>query len=401
MTESRLPGNAPRVAALLRDRKEILIQTWIERVLTDPKVPEANKLSTPDLVDHIPLLIEQIIASLSGCERRGASTQPPPPSEVAGRRQGDSKAAREHAEHRFTERYSTAEAMRELSHFRAALMDLCRAEEVPLDGEAAKHVHALIDEGMSTLATGMERAAHAELRRDAMFRERFMGILGHDLRNPLGTVTMAATMLLEWEDLPPVMVKPVRRILSSAGRMARLIRDLLDLTRSRVGGGLPIAPMPADLHAICRQTVDELELQHPTSPLLLTAEGNTAGSWDPDRLAQVVSNLVGNALTHGLAGAPVRVALREEADSVVLEVHNEGPPIPPELQAILFDPFRRGPQAASREASSDGLGLGLFISRQIVEAHGGSLEVTSEPGLGTAFTVRLPKEAPSGGELPR
>jgi signal transduction histidine kinase len=97
----------------------------------------------------------------------------------------------------------------------------------------------------------------------------------------------------------------------------------------------------------------------------------------------------------------VRVALREEAGSVVLEVHNEGPPIPPEVQAILFDPFRRGPQVTSREAPSDGLGLGLFISRQIVEAHGGSLDVTSEPGLGTAFTVRLPKGDPSGGELPR
>jgi signal transduction histidine kinase len=153
-------------------------------------------------------------------------------------------------------------------------------------------------------------------------------------------------------------------------------------------GGIPVQPRPLDFHEHVRRVVDEVQVAHPERHIDFLARGDGRGEWDEGRLAQVVTNLVGNALQHSPPGTPVRVSTWSEGPDVCLEVHNEGAPIPAELLPRLFEPYRQGPEAGEGRGS---LGLGLYITRQIVLGHQGTLEVRSRAGDGTTFTVRLPR----------
>jgi signal transduction histidine kinase len=219
-------------------------------------------------------------------------------------------------------------------------------------------------------------------------REQLLAVLGHDLRSPLGAIIMAASVLGSREDHDSERrAQAVDRILRSARRMERLLDDMLDLTRIRLGSGLPLTRASMDLETTCRHVVDELATSHPHRVLRFEPSGDLHGVWDADRLAQVVSNLAGNALHHGDEGAAVVVSARGEGEQVVLAVHNEGRPIPPEDLERIFEPLV---QSESRGASAH-LGLGLFIVREIVDAHGGRVGVTSSRAEGTTFTVWLPR----------
>ncbi|HEX8702845.1 MAG TPA: ATP-binding protein [Myxococcaceae bacterium] len=232
-----------------------------------------------------------------------------------------------------------------------------------------------------------------ELRRTAEFRERFLGIVSHDLRNPLNSISLSANMLLREEELPARSRKTAGRITQSAERMGRMISDLLDFTRGRLGGGIPLTRRPGDLRQICRPVLEELGMGGPGSPLRLSTEGDFQGEWDADRLAQLVGNLVKNALDYSPQGSPVTVSLSDEGTWIRLEVHNHGESIPPEVLPRLFEPFRRG-MREGEESQHSGLGLGLFIARQITQAHGGTLEAHSTQEDGTTFRVRLPRAMP-------
>ncbi len=283
----------------------------------------------------------------------------------------------------------------------AALGTVCVLDRRPrdLDESQAQLLDATARQVMAqlelrrALAHERERTAlEEELRREGEFRERFIGILGHDLRNPLSAIAVAAHVLSHQSKLPPAEREVVTRIASSASRMARMVDDLLDLSHSRLKGGIPIAPRLCDLAEICRQAVSELELANPDRKLEFQVKGDGGrGYWDPDRMAQVVSNLVGNALQHGAVDAPVRVVLRGSGPGVQLEVGNQGPPIPEEEAENLFDPFRRGALPDGASVPHRSLGLGLYIVHEIVTAHGGEIGVRSSQREGTTFTIRLPR----------
>jgi signal transduction histidine kinase len=202
---------------------------------------------------------------------------------------------------------------------------------------------------------------------------------------------MSAALLQKRGGLAGWQAQTVERMRSSAGRMARIIADLLSYTRTRLGSGLPIARRAARLDEIVARVVDELRAGNAGREITIAAAGDLAGEWDPDRLEQVASNLVSNAVDHGDPGSPIRVELAGEADAVVLRVRNEGPCVPPEVLAHLFEPFSRGPDEKSRKAS--GLGLGLYISREIVRGHGGEIAASSNGE--TVVTVRLPRTPPA------
>jgi PAS domain S-box-containing protein len=231
----------------------------------------------------------------------------------------------------------------------------------------------------------LEAARRMNAEQESRFAEMFIGMLGHDLRNPLNAIMMGASLV---KRRPGGDVKTMDRILSSAERMANMVAQLLDLTRSRLAGGIPIDPRPADVSAIVSGIVDELRLVHPDRVIEWQSEGEERGRFDVDRLAQVVSNLVGNALEHGDPSRPISVRLSGEPDQVVLFVHSEGPPIPPDLLPVIFDPYRR---STARDERSKGLGLGLFITEQVVLGHGGTIEVRSSAEEGTTFAVKLPR----------
>ncbi|HEY0479155.1 MAG TPA: GAF domain-containing protein [Kofleriaceae bacterium] len=232
-------------------------------------------------------------------------------------------------------------------------------------------------------------AALAELERTVHYSELFAGVLAHDLRNPLGSIMTAAQLLLMRQEGESARhAKPMSRIVASGQRMARMIDQLLDFTRARVGGGIEIQSRDTNLADLCSQAISELELVYTDRTIQCSVVGDQGGTWDPDRLLQIISNLVANASQHGSVDGPVVVELDgRQPDSVVLEVHNRGA-ISEALLPTLFDPFRG---TRHRREHSRGLGLGLFIVKELVRAHGGTVEVTSSEAGGTTFRVRLPR----------
>jgi len=221
------------------------------------------------------------------------------------------------------------------------------------------------------------------------FREQLIGIVGHDLRSPLNTVLMAAQLLLQSEGLGEKDTELARRITRSASQAARLIDQLLDLTRSRLGGGIPIDPRRFDMNDVCRQVIGEMELTDPDRPLRVDVRGDLTGVWDRDRIYQLLANLVGNAVQHGEPQSSIELRVDGEGSDIVIEVANRGDPIPPATLPLIFDAFRQG-RTANR-SPAHGLGLGLFIAQQIALAHSGSIAVTSSDSDGTTFRVRLPR----------
>jgi len=257
-----------------------------------------------------------------------------------------------------------------------------------LVGVVALYTKVELSEDMAAAIATIARQIAIAVDRDASerFRELFIGILGHDLRNPLNAVLMAQHLLLE------TAAEPEKRLLTrlgnSAKRMERMITQLLDFTRARSGGGIALMREPADLSAICAQAVDELKTAYPERQIDMTVAGDARGLWDVDRMAQVFSNLIANAITYGSSDTPVQIRVVATPLQVVCTVRNHGAPIPAELIPYLFDPFRRARQA--KAAAAQGLGLGLFICHQIVAAHGGTTVVESSESAGTQLTVTLP-----------
>lgn len=256
-------------------------------------------------------------------------------------------------------------------------------------GERRHWLHSLypVAVGGQVIGVGALVREVTAQKRAAEFQRQLLGVVGHDLRSPLLAITSSAAMLQHAESLSERAGRAVGRILSAATRMDGIVRALADYTRVQVGRGIPLEIRPGDLRAICREVIDELQAARPGRVVSCRASGCQRGEWDPDRIGQVVANLVGNALDFSPPESPVAVVCRGEPDAVLLEVHNQGDPIPPEFRPHLFEPFRRGPGADRK----NGLGLGLFIARQIVLAHGGSIDVDSRAAEGTAFTVRLPR----------
>jgi PAS domain S-box-containing protein len=237
-----------------------------------------------------------------------------------------------------------------------------------------------------------ELAAEARRRLEAenqtRFAEMFVGILGHDLRNPLNSISMGINLI---KRKGTADARSLDRILRSGQRMANMVDQLLDLTRSRLAGGIPIEKRLIGLRTVVSGAIEELQLAHRERNIRFEEGGEMDGFWDADRLAQVVSNLVGNAIEHGDQARPVTVRLSDAGDDAVrLTVHSFGPPIPADVLPVIFDPYRR--HAAPNEKSK-GLGLGLFITQQIVAAHGGRLDCRSTEEEGTTLTVILPKGA--------
>lgn len=236
------------------------------------------------------------------------------------------------------------------------------------------------------------------LDENAEFRERLIGIVSHDLSTPISAIAMSAETILRREGLDHRTMRAVVRIQNSADRAARLIQDLLDFTQARLGGGIRIERRASNLQAIVHEVVDELSLTHPERSILVTDRGDTSGDWDPDRITQVVGNLVQNALHYSPSNSEVRVGVEDDGDHVVVTVHNDGPPIPRDRLPQIFEPLRRATTELTKRTRS--VGLGLYIVKHIVDAHRGTVLAESSPEAGTTLTVRLPRRAP-GSAKPR
>jgi signal transduction histidine kinase len=240
----------------------------------------------------------------------------------------------------------------------------------------------------------LEIATHqrteAELQRAAELEQQLVGIVGHDIRTPLSAILATAQTQLATGPLEPALRTAFERVARGGERIHQVVDLLLDFTRARIGGGIPLTLRTGDLNEVCRAAVDEVHAAHPGRVFECHLAGEALqGEWDSARLAQVAANLLDNALKYSPAGSPIRVTTsRHQGDSAAIEVFNQGPPIPEELVPALFEPFRRveGPAQSNRTS----LGLGLYIVRSIVQAHRGTISVSTGKD-GTCFRVCLPQ----------
>jgi hypothetical protein len=239
-----------------------------------------------------------------------------------------------------------------------------------------------------TIDQSMAMAAHSYMERINESREVFLAILGHDLRSPLAAIKLVGYVLERNKRLDAKSSKMARGITRTADQMEGMILDLLDFAVTRLGQGIRIVIAQMDLGPLCRHGVEEMQAAHPLRTIRYTSQGDINGMWDSRRLWQVVSNLLGNAMQHGANQMPVDLSVIGEASDVVINVHNEGKPIPPDKLPLLFRPMsRHGP-----ELRHGSVGLGLYIVNEIVTAHAGSVHVKSSLETGTDFTVRLPRQ---------
>lgn len=299
---------------------------------------------------------------------------------------GVTRQAHVHARNRLRAGFTLTEMVAEFCALRANILERWARETDEMGTDAREDLvrfnQALdqaLKEAISRYSAGLERA-----------RDLFVGILAHDLRTPLGAIAMSAQALMLTDELPDRCREAATRIGHSGSRMQRMIDDLLDFTRTRLGSPLPLALSNSDLKDVCARALDEIRAVHPERDFLLECQGRLAGRWDANRLAQLLANLLGNAVQHGAADHPVALRVRRVEDGVIAEVHNRGTPIPPHMRHQIFDPLMRGPRHGI-ERRRTGLGLGLYIARQIAVAHQGTLTVASSES-GTTFTLWLPDD---------
>lgn len=220
-------------------------------------------------------------------------------------------------------------------------------------------------------------------------RQMFLRVLKHDLRNPLNAITIGGGMLAEIGGDPEETRAVAAQIVSSGNALGRMLNDFLDFAVTRLGSRVPVTPVPLDLEALCREVIAEIHTSRPHRRIDLKVFGEVRGEWDRDRLRQLLSNLVGNAVQHGDQTTPITLSASGDASRVTLTVHNFGPPIPDALQTRIFEPFVRGSDRGSAQEGS--VGLGLYIAKEVARAHRGAIEVSSNQSDGTTFSVTLPR----------
>jgi signal transduction histidine kinase len=298
-------------------------------------------------------------------------------------------AAGEHGAGRAESGFTVEQMVAEYRALRASVIRLwtrATGELEPADVEDLTRFNEAIDqslaESVARYNTDVEQA-----------KEMFLAILGHDLRTPLGAIYTSARFMIDTDELEEPHRTLTARIAGSALRTVQMVGDLLDFTRSRLGGGIPISRAETDLGKVVHDVVDEVRAAHPGCVIHVDARGEPRGRWDAARISQAFANLVGNAVEHGYEGSAVTVRIEGEEDQVAVAIHNRGPVIPPDRLDGIFNPMKA--KESSRKAPAGGptgnLGLGLYIAERIISAHAGRIEVESSDEHGTTFTVRLPR----------
>lgn len=373
-----------KLSDFIRANLEEILTEWEEFASSLGPLEDANKA---ELRDHAAELLRVIALDIDTAQAEQESIDK---SQGKAPRQAKDTAAEIHAADRVASGFTSEHVMAEFRALRSSVLRIWSASSEitsPADIEDMIRFNEAIDQAQSE-----SMARYAEMLREA--QNLFLAILGHDVRTPLGAISMGAQVLLHDKNLPPKALKVGQGIFNSSKRMDEIVRDLLDFSTTHLGTGIPIDAKPVDLGALCIDVVEEARTFHPERDIVLASSGELTGAWDDARMGQAFSNLVSNAIEHGRAGKPIRVAIKGTASEVVFEVANEGDVIPAAKLRTFFDPVRRFAIRSAHERSKAGtanLGLGLYVVKQIVSAHGGTISVASTAGEGVRFAVRLPR----------
>jgi signal transduction histidine kinase len=376
----RLPGRAEplQLSAFIEDNVEEIVTEW--EAFARTLLPAAATMTPLTLREHAKPILQAIANQIQSGDA-GAQT-----------RSSEKTAATTHGALRHLSGFNLLQLGSEYRALRASVIKLWRAHLSKVHHGALDDLtrfNASVDQALAeSIASYADELARS--------RDTFLAILGHDLRSPLSAVSLSGEYLstagiLEGKQ----QLQAVARIQRGAASMDAMIRDLLEYTRTRLGRGIPIARKPSNIGVICEAALEEMKAGDPERIFRFESSGELDGSFDGARLQQVFANLLHNAVQHGAKDSPVFLAAHGGLDAVTVQVRNYGSPIPLDALQVIFNPLVQGPSAASGDGdrASTSLGLGLFIARNIVVGHGGTLEVESSEQAGTVFTARLPRGA--------
>lgn len=372
-----------RLSEFIRTNREAILVEWegFARTCT----PACSTLDVPGLRDHASEMLTVIAADLDTPQgghdqaEKSKGNAPPEPGKTAAERHGADRA-----ESGFT----TEQMVSEYRALRASVIRLWTKSEGEITAEDLEDLTRFNEAIDQALAESIVRYTK-DLDNS---KEMFLAILGHDLRTPIGAVMMSSEFMLETGELAEPHLELATRISRAAKRMNHMVGALLDFTRSRLGGGIPIMRGEMNMGKVVHDVADEISAAYPNRIVQIDARGTLDGEWDCPRISQVLTNLMANAMEHGSAGTDVTVAVQGDENEVDISIHNRGPAIPSAQLQGLFNPMKSSDGTGGGGTGSSGnLGLGLYIAERIVNAHRGRITVKSSEEDGTTFTVHLPR----------
>lgn len=378
-----------RLSEFIHAQMPSIINEWIN--FAESLTPAANSMSRLQLKDHIEQILQFIATDIESAQSPREQVYKSHGKSDQDVTQKDS-ASEIHGSIRHADGFDIVQMVSEYRALRASIIKLWTHENTRLsDRDMADLIrfNESIDQSLAeSVARFMQKVEHS--------KDLLLGILGHDMRSPLGAITMSSRLLTRVGELNEKQTAFNDQIQDSAIRVTKIVTDLLDLTRARLGSGLPIKRHTMDLGELAEHIVQETRVQNPHLTIILNSTGNNHGDWDRSRLGQVFSNLITNAVQYGSKDFPITVTVTGTEKVIRIIVHNRGPVISSSQLAILFNSFTRGANGdVDANNPTANLGLGLFITKEIITAHGGSIHVDSTQAEGTAFKIDLPREAPA------
>jgi len=375
-----------RLSKFIVSNRESILAEW--EAFARTCVPASSSMDIEALRDHANEMLTVIAADLDtpqGKREQSEKSKGNAPDDGTG----VATAAEEHGAGRAESGFTVEQMVSEYRALRASVIRLwtrAQGAVTAAELEDLTRFNEAIDQSLAESVTRYtQELGHS--------KEMFLAILGHDLRNPLGAVRMSAEFMLETKELKEPALTLVSRIFRSSDRMIHLVGDLLDFTRSRLGGGIPIVRADMSVGKVVHDVVDEISAAHPGCKVVVDTRGELRGSWDAARISQALTNLIGNAVEHGGTESAVTVDIGGDEREVTIAIHNGGAAIPSERLNGIFNPMKsKGAiERAAAGGPSGNLGLGLYIAERIVNAHAGRIAVESSDARGTTFTIHLPR----------
>ena len=376
-----------KLSAFIKDNLDAIVADWEAFARTLPAGRSMSALALRDHSREILLAIAADMAIRQSDQERAEEAQDIVPTE-----ESTTSAAAEHGALRQMAGFDLVQLFAEFRAMRASVMAFWQRADGAEPGPSSIEEIARFNEGMDkALAHSVQRYS-SEV---AASRDMFLAVLGHDLRGPLAGIDMSVMLLGKPGLSDPARQQAAARIKRASREMNRLITDLLEYTRTRLGAGMPVERSACDLGPVCEASLEDVRAGNPEQQFVQRISGDLNLQGDAARMQQALSNLLSNAVQHGNRSSPVTLTADGEADAIVLKVSNAGVPIPAHALQAIFEPLVQAPNASpeAHERSKTSLGLGLFIVREIVLAHGGSITVESSIAAGTVFTIRLPRAA--------
>jgi signal transduction histidine kinase len=378
-----------RLSDFILTNREPILAEW--EAFARKAQPASDSMDVGALRDHASEMLTAIAADLKTPQdkhEQAEKSKGEAPDEVANKK----TAAQKHGADRAESGFTTDQMVSEYRALRASVIRLwtkAQGEVTPNELEDLTRFNEAVDQSLAEAITRYTEDLDQS-------KEMFLAILGHDLRTPLGAVITSSKFMLETQELTEPVLTLTSRIASSSTRMNQMVDALLDFTRSRLGGGIPIVRADMNMGKVVHDVVDEMSAAHPDQTIKVDARGALQGEWDCPRISQVLSNLIGNALEHCSDRTMVTIAVEGDDKEIMIAVHNSGGAIPKDQLNGIFNAMKRKQTtgtAAVGGGLSANLGLGLYIADRIVHAHKGRIEVESTEERGTTFTVHLPRRA--------